>query len=100
MGQISHNSPLGSSQPHLSQGICHDLVRTPMENPDPVSIVMVQDLTSQINVARYALYRNYLSNTIEILKKYAKYSKIIVASQQIQIDKEQDLNLLIPILSR
>ena len=37
---------------------------------------------------------------IELFKKYSKKSKIIIASQQLEIIKEEDLEFMIPLIDR
>ena len=41
-GKKSHDMSLGCSQLHFFQGGCHSLIGTPVENPDQMTIVDLQ----------------------------------------------------------
>ena len=54
MGQIAHNMSLGSGQFHGFQCAGHRLIGAPMEDPEHVSIMVIQkDHLPNENVARY-----------------------------------------------
>ena len=46
MGKKAHDMSLGRGQLHLGKGMGHGLIRTSVEDPDQMAVVLLQRITS------------------------------------------------------